>query len=124
MVVNASRWRERACEIIGYVADEHFQRTAWFGKGPYVSSPDEIYNQVFSDLDIGKFIASPEVALSDLQRAAATELANKMEYFDKVMSEDLSPERVIDHPVWREVREAARRVLHVLGCPTVSDSEL
>jgi hypothetical protein len=122
MAVNASRWRERACEIIGYVADENLHRTAWFGKGPYVSSPDEIYNQVFSDLDLEKFIASPDVALTGVQRVAALELASKMEHFDKAMGGTLSPERVVDHPEWREVREAARRVLDVLGCPPVPNT--
>jgi hypothetical protein len=106
--------------MIGYVADEEFQRTAWFGKSRYVSSPEEIYNQVFSDLDLEQFIISPEVALGDLQRAAATQLLRKMQYFDEIMGENLSPEGVIDHPLWLEIREAAREVLDALECRAIS----
>ena len=114
MAVDASRWRESAREIIGSVADESFQRTAWFGKGPFISSPEETYNAVFSDLALEEFIACPDVALNDLERAAATKLVSKMRYFEKLIGEDLTPDTVIDHPVWREVREAAQRVLDVL----------
>jgi hypothetical protein len=117
MAVNAVAWRKIACEIIDSVADENFQRTAWFGKGLLISTPAEIYNNVFSDLDLEEFITSPDVALNDLERTAATNLVRKMRYFEEVMGQDLSPDRVIDHPVWREVREAAQRVLDVLQCP-------
>jgi hypothetical protein len=123
MVVNASRWRERACEIIGYVADEDLHRTAWFGQGPFISSPDEIYNQVFSDLDLENFITSSAVGLTDLQKAAATDLASKMNHFDQMMGGNLSPDKVVDHSAWREVREAARRLLVALGCPPISTTQ-
>jgi hypothetical protein len=123
MVVDAARWRKTACEIIDSVADENFQRAAWFGKGPFISTPAEIYNNVFSDLDLDEFITSRDVALNDLERTAATKLVSKMRYFETVIGQDLSPERVIDHPVWREVREAAQRVLNVLQCPPPSSAE-
>jgi hypothetical protein len=115
--VDALRWRKNACEIIGSVANENYQRAAWFGKSRFISSPEEVYNQVFGDLAFEEFVASPEVALNDLERAAAVALISKMLHFEEVAGEDLAPERVIDHPVWREVREAAQRVLDALQCP-------
>ena len=122
MAVNASLWRKNACEIIGAVADENFQRSAWFGKGRHVSSPEEVYNQIFDDLDIKQFIASPDVSLNDLQKTAATRLVDKMEYFDRLVGPNLPPDKVIDHPVWREIREAAQRVLDVLQCPSAPNT--
>jgi hypothetical protein len=110
-------WRKNACWIIGGVADEKFQRDAWFGKGKYVSSPVEIYNQVFGDLALEEFIASPEIGLNDMQKAAANELIEKMRHFEKLVDEDLPPRQVIDHPVWREVRQTASRLLDLLQCP-------
>lgn len=127
MAVDASRWRANACEIIGSVADENFQRDAWLGKGRFISSPEEIYNQVFSDLAFEEFISSPDIALNDLQRAAANKLVSKMNYFEKIVGRNWSPENVIDHPVWREVRQAARQVLDVFQClalPRASDDYL
>jgi hypothetical protein len=76
--VDASRWRKNACEIIGSVADENYQRAAWFGKSRFISSPEEVYNQVFDDLAFEEFVASPEVSLNDLERAAAVALISKM----------------------------------------------
>ena len=121
MAINAPLWRKNACEIVGCVVDENFQRTAWFGRGQFVSSPEELYNSVFSDLAFEEFISSPDIALNDLQRTAATKLVGKMRYFEKVIGKDLSANRVIDHPGWREVREAAQRVLDVLQCPRRTD---
>jgi hypothetical protein len=111
------QWRKNACYIIGNVADEKFQRDAWFGKGKYVSSPDEVYNQVFGDLAFEKFIASPEIDLNDLQKAAANQLVEKMRYFERLVDRNLPPRQVIDHPAWKEVRQTAKRLLALLQCP-------
>lgn len=120
MEVCIARWRESACEIIGSLADEEFQRDAWFGKGKYVSSPEEVYNQVFGDLAFEQFIESPEVALNDLQRTVANDLVRIMRYFEKLVDRELPPQQVIDHPVWGEVRQTARRFLDLLQCPSPS----
>ena len=92
-------WRKNACEFVGNVADENFQRQAWLGKGRCVSSPLEVFNQVFGDLAFEEFIVSLEIDLNDLQKA-----------------EDLRLEQVIDHPAWKEVRLTAQRLLDLLQC--------
>jgi hypothetical protein len=74
-------------------------------------------HQVFGDLAFEKFIASPEINLNDLQKKAANELIEKMRYFEKLVDRDLPPRQVIDHPVWREVRQTASRLLDLLQCP-------
>jgi len=108
---NIPAWRKNAIEIIGSVADESFQRDAWFGKGRYVSSPEAIYNQVFSDLAFEMFVESPEICLNDLQKAAAKKLIEKMRSFEKAVDSRLLPEQVIDHPAWIDVRRAAKTFL-------------
>jgi hypothetical protein len=110
-------WRQNACEIIGNIADEKFQRDAWFGKGRYISSPQEVFNQVFGDLAFEEFIASPEIGFNELQKAAASKLVEKMRYFEKLVDAELRPEQVVDHPVWQEVRQTAKRALDLLQCP-------
>jgi hypothetical protein len=48
---NVPLWLKNACDIIGMVADEEFQRAVWFGKSTrHVSSPQEVYNKL-NDLD-------------------------------------------------------------------------
>jgi len=121
MGANVAMWRKNACQIIWTVADEKFQRDNWFGKGEYVSSPSEMYNNVFDDLAIEEFLASPEIALNVLQKAAGNRLVEAMNAFEKPV-DSLTPDQVIDHPAWREVRDAAKRFWDLLECEKYDDT--
>lgn len=116
MSTNASIWLEKACSIIGSVADERFQRDNWFGQGESVSWPTEMYNEVFDDLLIEDFLQSSEVGLNEPQRAAGQAFVEAMNAFEGPV-DSLTPTEVIDHPLWREVRRTARIFLDLLSCP-------
>jgi hypothetical protein len=116
MPVDVSIWQRNICQGLYEVADEKFQRENWSGKGKYISSPDDIYNSLFSDLGIKDFIASSEVGLTDQQKKAGDDLVAKLEAFDKVVGPELPPDVVIDHPKWNEIRQAAKKFRDSLGC--------
>jgi hypothetical protein len=119
-MANVPRWRKNACNFISHIADEQFQRDNWFGKGKYISSPDEMYNEVFDDILIEEFLVSPEVGLNDQQRAAGKRFVDAMNAFDKPMN-SLTSEQIIDHTMWREVRKAAKEFLDLLECEKYVD---
>jgi hypothetical protein len=116
MAANVTMWRKHVCEAVDAIADLSFQRDAWFGRGRYRSSPEEIYNQLFDDAVFEEFLQSADVGLNDLQRLAGQRLVEKMNFFDKLGGPSLPARVVIEHPVWKEVREAARRFLSLLPC--------
>jgi hypothetical protein len=116
MVTDISIWRKRACDILRIVVDEQFQRENWFGRGKYISSPEEIYNELFTDLEVEVFIASPGVALNEQQKKAGNDLVAKLEAFDKEVGPELPPDVVIDHPKWSEIRQAAKKFRELLDC--------
>jgi hypothetical protein len=118
---NVTLWRRNACGALDIIADEKFQRDAWFGKSKYFSSPDEVYNGLFSDVDIEEFIVSPEIALNDLQKAAGNSFVEKIRIFETLVDESLPPDQVIDHPAWREVRHAAKKFWNLLECEKHND---
>lgn len=109
-------WRKQLCSALNLLADEPFQRENWFGRGKYVDSPDEQYNNLFTDYDIEEFVDSPEIGLNAQQRAAGHRLIDMLEAFDKVVGPELLPEVVIDHPQWVEIRHVARQFLDLLNC--------
>jgi hypothetical protein len=115
-MVDVLMWRRKICEGLDGVIDEKFQRDAWFGKSKYISSPDEEYNMIFSDFGVEEFIASPEVALHASQKMAGNQLVEKMRYFAKLIGPGMPPDKVIDHAVWAEVRQAAKRFSDLLEC--------
>jgi len=113
---NVPLWRKNLTIVLRRLADETFQRENWFGHGKYVDSPDEVYNQLFSDNEIEEFVDSPEVGLDAQQRTSGHHLIDMLEAFDKIVGPELSPEVVIDHPKWVEIRHAARQFLDLLNC--------
>lgn len=106
-------WLKNACEILDAIADADFLRDAWSGRSRYVSSPDEIYNNVFSDAHVDGY-ANPDLALDEAQKAAGKAFIDRMRDFDKIGGPELPWQEVIDHPGWIEVREAARKFLDLL----------
>lgn len=116
MAANVTMWRKHVCEAVDTIADVNFQRDNWFGNGRYLSSPEDIYNQLFDDAVIEEFLDSAEVGLNDLQKAAGRRLVERLTFFDKLGGPSLPASTVIEHPVWKEVREAARRFLSLLPC--------
>jgi len=116
MATNPEIWRANMCGCLRAMADEHFQRENWFGRGKYVSSPEEMYNEIFSDFDIEQFLTAPEVALTPDQRSAGKQLISQLEAFDKLVGPALPPEKVIDHADWARIRSAAKNFHDALGC--------
>jgi hypothetical protein len=49
-------WKNMILDVATQVSDREFQRSAWFGKGEHVSSPDELYNGLFDDSMFEKFL--------------------------------------------------------------------
>ncbi|MBI3198015.1 MAG: hypothetical protein HYZ40_11040 [Rhodospirillales bacterium] len=100
-------WLKNTCEVLDAIADPNFLRDAWSGKSRYVSSPDEIYNNVFSDAVIDEY-ADPDLDLDEAQKAAGKAFIDSMQAFDSIGGPELPWQEVIDHPGWIEVREAAK----------------
>jgi hypothetical protein len=113
MALDKKIWLHDACEVLDEIADVAFLRDVWSGKTRYVSTPTEIYNNVFNDAYVGEY-ARAELGLDEAQKAAGKEFIERMEYFDKIGGPELPWNVVIDHPDWVKVREAAKKFLDLL----------
>ncbi len=106
-------WLNVTCSVLDAIADRDVLHDAWSGKSNYPTSPEEIYNEVFSDAFLGEY-ARPELGLDEAQKAAGKAFIDSMEYFDSIGGPELPWQEVIDHPDWVKVREAAARFLALL----------
>jgi hypothetical protein len=101
-------WRESVTDIAKQIADAEFQRRAWFGMAhDAVSSPDEMYNQLFGDAQIEQFLAMYKHKLSLEQLKAGETLVRTMNEYADQTPEHLDPSVLIDDPAWQEIRDAA-----------------
>lgn len=106
-------WLRNACSVLDAIADRDVLHDAWSGKSDYPTTPEEIYNEVFSDAIIDEY-ADPELDLDKAQKAAGKAFIDSMEHFDSIGGPELPWQEVIDHPGWIKVREAAARFLALL----------
>jgi hypothetical protein len=106
-------WLKNACDVLDTIADREVLHDAWSGKSNYQTTPEEIYNEVFSDAIIDEY-ADPDLSLDEAQQAAGKEFVDRMRDFDKIGGPELPWQEVIDHPGWIKVREAAARFLALL----------
>jgi hypothetical protein len=106
-------WLRNACSVLDAIADRSVLHDAWSGKSDYPTSPEEIYNEVFSDAVVDEY-ADPDLELDEAQKAAGKTFVDSMRQFDEIGGPELPWQEVIDHPGWVKVREAARTFLDLL----------
>jgi hypothetical protein len=102
-------------QVVSGIADEEYQRRAWFGVGPYVSSPGEMINQLLGDASIEEFLDRNDTGMNDLQVEAGRYLAKLMDGLAKQSPTFIDPYKMIDDPRWLEIREAAKRFQALLS---------
>ena len=113
-MMSAEVWLSRIKEAVSAIADRDYQQRAWFESGPEVSSPVEMYCNLFDDFDYGNFLCSPQVGLTDEQKDLGTTLKEKMDAYSALIGDQPDPSDVIDDPRWDEIRQAAQRLLDKL----------
>ncbi|MSP74949.1 MAG: hypothetical protein EXR12_02310 [Rhodospirillaceae bacterium] len=106
-------WLKNVYCVLDAIADRDVLHDAWSGKSDYPTTPEEIYNEVFSDAHVDGY-PDPDLALDETQRAAGKEFVDRMRDFDKTGGPELPWQEVIDHPGWVKVREAAKKFLELL----------
>ena len=97
------QWVVNIYETLSRISDEEYQRRAWFGLGPEVSSPGDEFNNLFDDYNVELFLARPPVKLSSQARKHLIALISAMNDVDEGY---LYPS-FIDDPRWIKIRKLA-----------------
>lgn len=111
--MTTEEWSQAIRRVLATVADRDYQERTWRGKGPEVSSPEEMYCQLFDDLMIEEFVDQP--ALTPEQRQGIETLIEKMEAVPGAPPDSTDAELFLADPKWHEVREFAKELYKLLG---------
>src|SRR5437868_6050092 len=106
-------WKKMIVEAATRISDRNYQQRSWFGQGPEISSPDELYNGFFDDSMIEKFLEAHGTSLTKAQRAAAHELIQKLNKYADETPEFPDPAKVIDDPAWQEIQHSALELVEL-----------
>jgi hypothetical protein len=107
--------KERVFALLANIADVEFQRTAWFGKGQFRSSPDEMLCQYYDDLEVPEFIRENSHAMSCGQRIAFESLDAELLRFAESSDDFLDPVAVLSDETWMRIRILAADVVRSFG---------
>ena len=113
-MMELAQWKTNIFGVLERIADESYQRLAWFNRHAEVSSPDELINQLFDDYLFEDFIESQEVDLPRNARDAARAFSVSLSAFCDQTPQILDPREIIDDPRWTRIRQEAQSLLRVL----------
>jgi hypothetical protein len=102
-------WGDAILVAVRHIADEDFQRRSWTGKGPEVSSPSELYCEIFDDCNLEKFISNPPLFVSQSSLSNLSELRDLMRLIRHDEIDDADPLKLIESPSWIKIREFAAK---------------
>lgn len=105
--MNKQTWKDRILAALGDIADEQFQRRAWTGIGPEVSSLVEVICGLFDDALLREYVEKYGPTLSPRTLSDVGKLDRKIEVLDTDHLDTLPVLEVIDSPQWVEIRELA-----------------
>ena len=106
-------WIRQILRVVGEIASRDFQERAWFGIGPEISSPNEIYNSLFDDSTFDLFFEKYAVTLTPRQIKVWNDLKKSLEDYEQDSDKLNDARRVFDDPEWQQVRGAAERFISV-----------
>lgn len=110
-MMQREEWLGRILGTVRNIESREYQAKAWFGMGDTVSSPDELYNQLFDDLTFSLFLENYAGDLTDEQRSAWRDLETKLESYARVTPPKLDPRFIFNDPRWEEIRNSAHNFL-------------
>lgn len=113
--MDANSWRSCVLDVVRKIADDAYQREAWFGVGDQVSSPEELYCELFDDYIYDDFLVSLDINMTNHQRELGILLKNMMNEYANGIDYLADPQKVYDDPKWNSVREAAREFFNMLS---------
>lgn len=115
-MIDTELWKKNVLEAIKDISDKSYQEKAWFGIGGKVSSLEEMYCILYDSLLFEDFLISKEIGLNSKQIELGEILLKKLDKFNDTFPEDyIDPKVVLNHPLWIEVREAAKQFLDSFG---------
>jgi len=111
-------WRTAILNTVLHIASKDYQEKSWFGNGDTLSSPEELYCELFDDYLFADFLSSSQVVMTETQKQFGTQLKVKLESYSKVISEFPTSKEVFLDPKWEEIRTVARKFLEVMSYST------
>jgi hypothetical protein len=112
--LDGALWKCQLRAALDRIADENYQRLAWFNRHFESSSPDELICQLYDDHLFEAFIESDSMGLSSDQKREARQFSELMTKFCEATPSNLDARLVINDPRWERIRDEAKRLLLVL----------
>jgi hypothetical protein len=107
--MNASSWKNAILDVIHRIADKPYQENSWFGIGKQVSSPEELYCELFDDFMYNEFLESDDLSLTYHQRALGMMLRDAMNQYADSTDYLTDPVKVYNDPQWDKIRKLAKK---------------
>jgi hypothetical protein len=110
-MMTPQEWKDSILKAVQRMSDVEYQHRSWFGHGPEVDSPDEMFCELFGDLQFEEFLRTDAGALSTAQQAAAFRLRDELDDFAKQSPTKLEAQDVFNDPRWQRIRTLAKAII-------------
>jgi len=109
--MDTNSWKGAVLNVVRKIADKSYQQAAWFGVGTHISSPEEIYCELFDDFIYDEFLDSVDMPMTDHQRVLGMRLKDAMNQYADAVDYLADPVKVYNDPRWNAIRRLAKDFL-------------
>jgi len=106
-MMDRKKWLENLIAAAGQIASREFQERSWFGKGSEISSPEELYCDIFDDFTAELFYDKFAHTFTGAQLSHWHDFMETLKQYGKDMGDNPNPSSVLEDPGWERVRKSA-----------------
>jgi hypothetical protein len=110
-MMEREEWQSKIMATVEHIASREYQSWAWFGLSDSVSSPDELFNELFDDLTFHSFFKKYSGEFTEDQKLAWKDLEGRLQSYAETTSETMNPQTVFADPRWEAIRNSAHSFL-------------
>ena len=115
MPIPTGLWKYNIKGVLERIADEAYQRRAWFAPDGDFQSPSELCMELFDDNFFDDFIGDKDVGFDKDQQTKAKAFSSALKGFFAKRPRYPDPKVVLSDPEWRMIRDEARALLENLA---------
>ncbi|MCC5832533.1 MAG: hypothetical protein JJU12_05775 [Chlamydiales bacterium] len=113
--MNPILWKKNILDTVKKISSKSYQKKTWFGSNKFISSPIELYSELFDDYLFEQFLDSDIIELTYEQKELGIKLKEKLNKFSDQIEDFPSPYEVFNDQRWIEIRKLGRIFLEFFG---------
>lgn len=112
MAMDTNAWKIAVLGSVRKISDASYQEKSWLDSSTNISSPEEIYCELFDDFIFDDFLDGPDIPITNEQRLLGKNLRDALNKYADSFDCMTAPQKVLNDLEWKRIQNLADSFLN------------